>query len=130
MRTLLACFLTLAFSAVVGASGAQAASINGSWRGEGIVKLTSGDTERVRCRINYEESTGRTFVLHVSCAHTNGMFEQSGRIVQISADRYTGRIYNQQYGVAGEVSISVNGSRQTITARSPKGSATVNLTRQ
>ncbi len=130
MRTLLACFLILAFSAIAGVSGVQAASINGSWRGEGIVKLPSGDTERVRCRISYEESTGRTFLLHVSCAHTNGIFEQSGRIVQISADRYTGRLYSQQYGVTGQVSISVNGRQQTITARSPKGSATVNLTRQ
>jgi hypothetical protein len=88
MRYVLACLLALAVGALAGASASQAASIGGSWRGEGTVKLTSGEAEKVRCRIS------------------------------------------DQYGVTGEVSISVNGSRQTITAKSPKGSARIVLTKQ
>lgn len=130
MRVVLAGFLALALGAVGGVSVANAASIDGSWHGEGTVKLASGEAEKVRCRIRYQESTGRTFIINVTCAHTHGIFEQSGRIVQVSGSQYSGRLYSNQYGVAGDVRISVNGSRQTITAKSPKGSARITLTKQ
>lgn len=130
MRYVFACLLAIAFGAFAGAEAAKAAPIAGSWSGNGAVKLNSGDVENVRCRIRYENSTGRTVVLHVTCAHSNGTFKVSGRIVKLNESRYSGRLYSDQYGVAGNVSVSVSGSRQTLTAKSPKGSATVTLTRQ
>lgn len=131
MRYVFVCLLAFTFGLFPGERAAEAASIEGSWSGSGTVKLTEGGVERVRCRIRYEKSTGRTFVLHVTCAHSNGTFRVSGRIVRLSGgNRYSGRLYSDQYSVAGDVGISVSGSRQTLTAKSTKGTATVKLTKQ
>jgi hypothetical protein len=126
MRTFLTTFLTL----LLGANAAWAASIAGNWQGSGRVKLSGGQVENVRCRVSYEESTGRTFVITATCAHSNGIFKQSGRVVQINDSTYTGRLYSEQYGVAGDLSVRVSGSRQTVTATSKNGSATLSLSRQ
>ncbi|MDH3579988.1 MAG: hypothetical protein OEM91_05100 [Hyphomicrobiales bacterium] len=131
MRYVLLCLLTFTFGTLLGEHAANAASIEGNWSGSGTVRLTEGGTEAVRCRIRYEKGSGRTFVLHVTCAHSNGTFKVSGRIVQLSGgNRYSGRLYSDQYSVAGDVGISVSGTRQTLTAKSKKGSATVKLTKQ
>ncbi len=130
MRYVLVCLLAFTFGLSLGEHAAQAASIEGSWSGSGTVRLTEGGVERVRCRIRYEKGSGRTFTLHVTCAHSNGTFRVSGRIVQLSGNKYSGRLYSEQYSVAGDIGISVSGSRQTLTAKSTKGTATVKLTKQ
>lgn len=130
MRYVLMCLLVFTFGSLTGEHAANAASIEGSWSGSGTVRLTEGGTEAVRCRIRYEKGSGRTFVLHVTCAHSNGTFKVSGRIVQLNGSQYSGRLYSDQYSVAGDVGISVSGTRQTLTAKSKKGSATVKLTKQ
>lgn len=108
---------------------AQPASIEGSWRGDGIATLKDGQKENVRCRISYEKSTGRTFVIAAKCAHANGSFEQSGRVTQLGENSYSGRLYSEQYSVSGEVTITVTGTTQTVTAVSEKGQATLVLSR-
>jgi len=126
MRT----FLAISAALMLTASAAWAASIEGNWQGSGRVKLSGGQVENVRCRVSYEASTGRTFVITATCAHSNGIFKQSGRVVQINDSTYTGRLYSDQYGVAGDLSVRVSGSRQTVTAKSNNGSATLTLSRQ
>ena len=130
MRFLLASSLALALGALVSTSPAEAASITGSWSGGGTVHLTSGHVETVRCRVSYEKSTGRTFLLHATCATTAGTFKQSGRIVKLSGTRYSGRLYSDQYDVSGDVKISVNGRRQTVSVSSPKGSGRLSLSKR
>ena len=130
MRYVFACLLTIVVGAFAGVDIAKAASIVGSWSGGGSVKLTSGQVEKVRCRIRYEKGSGRTVVLYVKCAHSNGSFQVSGRIVKLSNSYYSGRLYSEQYGTAGDVGVSVSGNRQTVTAKSSKGTATVMLTKQ
>ena len=130
MRYVFACLLTIVVGAFAGVDIAKAASIVGSWSGGGSVKLTSGQVENVRCRIRYEQGSGRTVVLYVTCAHSNGTFQVSGRIVKLGNSNYSGRLYSEQYGTAGAVSISVRGNRQTLKAKSSKGTATVMLTKQ
>ena len=130
MRYVFACLLTIIVGAFAGVDVAKAASIVGSWSGGGSVKLMSGQVEKVRCRIRYEKGSGRTVVLYVKCSHSNGSFQVSGRIVKLSNSYYSGRLYSEQYGTAGDVRISLNGNRQTLTAKSSKGTATVILTKQ
>ena len=130
MRYAFACLLALALGAFQSADAAKAASIEGSWSGGGTVRLATGGVEVVRCRMRYEKSTGRTFLIHVVCAHANGTFNVSGRIVKLSASRYSGRLYSDQYSVSGDVGIRVSGTRQTVTAKSSKGTATVTLTKR
>ncbi|MHA1165256.1 MAG: hypothetical protein ACTSP0_06695 [Alphaproteobacteria bacterium] len=130
MRYILACLLAMVFGAFAGADGAKAAPITGSWKGNGSVRLTSGQVEKLRCRIRYEQGSGRTVVLYVSCAHANGTFKVSGRIVKMSNSYYSGRLYSEQYGTAGDVGVKVSGNRQTVKAKSSKGTATLLLMKQ
>lgn len=130
MRYGFAFLIALAVGTSMVAAPANAGSIVGAWRGDGLVNLKSGNSEPIRCRLQYEEGSGRTFVVHVTCSHANGIFKTSGRIVKLSDTRYSGRLYSEQHDVAGQVSISVNGSRQVIKASSSKGTAIVNVTRQ
>lgn len=109
---------------------ADADSIIGSWRGTGIARPKDGEPEKVSCRVSYTAGSGRTYVLNASCATTGGTFQQSGRVVALGGNRYTGRIYNSQYDATGSVSVRVNGDRQTVTVSSSKGSANVTLRRQ
>lgn len=108
---------------------AQAGSIEGNWNGSGVAVLKSGEKEPIRCRISYEKSSGRTFTISANCAHANGTFQQSGRIVQTSETSFSGRLYSDQYSVAGDISISLTGSSQTLKAVSEKGQATLTLTK-
>jgi len=130
MRNLVIGCLTLLMGLAAGAVGANAASVEGSWSGSGTVRLKTGQVEPIRCRIKYEASTGRTFVMTVNCAHANGTFKQSGRIVKKSSSRYTGSLYSKDYGVSGNITISVNGRSQTLSAKSAKGTARIKLNKR
>lgn len=127
MRIISAAILALALGLPMTTSPASAASIAGSWSGRGTIRLTSGQVEPVSCSMSYEKSTGRTYVISARCSTTAGVFEQSGRVVQISSNRYTGRLYSDQYAVSGDLRISVSGSSQTVHISSPKGSGSLKL---
>jgi hypothetical protein len=112
------------------AAKAQGASIEGTWSGGGTAELKSGEKEVVRCRIRYTKDTGRTYLIHANCSVPGaGRYEETGRIVQLSETNFTGRLYSEQYSVSGEITITVRGNSQTLTAVSEKGRATVVLNR-
>jgi hypothetical protein len=130
MRFFLGFAMAMAIGLFTGITDTSAAAIKGTWAGGGTVKLNTGQVERVRCRIRYEESSGRTFVIYANCSHANGTFQQSGRIVKRSSTSYSGSLYSDQYSISGDLLISVSGNRQTISAKSSKGSAKIVLTKQ
>lgn len=132
MRIISATMLTLALSLLLAAS-ASAASILGSWSGRGSVTLIpSGHVEPLSCKVSYVkgDDKGKTFVLHAICATTAGTFVQTGRVVKRSASKYVGRLYSDQYAVAGNVTIILNGSRQTVKLTSERGRGKINLKRR
>lgn len=130
MRFALTFVVAVATGLFAGISDSHAATIIGTWNGGGTVKLTNGEVEKVRCRIRYEEGSGRTFIIYANCSHANGTFQQSGRVVRRSSSSYSGSLYSDQYSVSGDVNISVSGKRQTLSAKSAKGSARITLTKQ
>ncbi len=133
MRFLPATVLALALGMPTMASVASAQSILGSWSGRGSVTLIpSGQVEPVSCRVSYEkgDDKGRTFVLNANCATTAGTFAQSGRVVKLRSGRYSGSLYSDQYAVSGKVTVSVSGSSQTVSVRSPKGKGLLKLTKR
>jgi len=127
MRIISAAVLALALGFPISASMASAASIAGSWSGRGTIRLTTGQVEPVSCSVRYEKSTGRTYLVHARCSTTAGVFVQSGRIVQRSSSKYSGRLYSEQYAVSGDLNISLSGSRQTVRVSSSKGSGSLKL---
>jgi len=131
MRFVLVCLLTALVGLPAFASGAKADPLVGAWSGGGTIKLTNGGLEKVSCRIRYEDGGGKTFVLNAVCATTAGTISQSGRVVKRSGSRYTGRLYNDEYSVSGDVSVSLSGgSKQTLRVSSPKGSGSISLRRR
>ena len=130
MRTILAGLLALTLGAFTGAGDATAASIVGAWSGGGTIKLASGGTEVVRCRVSYSKDTEKTYGLSAVCATTAGTISQSGRVVRVRGNSYSGRLYSKEYSVSGKIFISVRGSRQTLTVNSPKGSGRLTLNRR
>ncbi len=131
MGYIVAFVLTFAVSMLTGGHTAQAASIAGSWSGSGFVQLKTGQKERVRCRVSYSKSTGRTFGLSATCASTAGTISQSGRVVQLKGgNRYSGRLYNPEHNVAGKIVVSVNGLHQTVTVTSSQGQGKFTLRRR
>ncbi len=127
MRIISAAVLALALGFPITASMASAASILGSWSGRGTIRLSSGQVEPVSCSVRYEKSSGRTYLIHARCSTTAGVFEQTGRVVQRSANKFSGRLYSDQYAVSGDLSISVSGTRQTVRVSSPKGTGSLKL---
>ncbi len=127
MRIISAAVLALMLGLPMTASLASAASIAGSWSGRGTIRMVSGQLEPVSCSVRYEKSTGRTFLLHARCSTTAGVFEQSGRVVQRSSGKYSGRLYSDQYAVSGDLNISLSGSSQVVRISSPKGTGSLRL---
>lgn len=133
MRFILAGVLAVAVGGVVGLGNpttAQAASLTGAWSGGGTVKLKTGHKERVRCRVRYTKGSGKTYGVSATCATTAGTISQSGRVVKVRGNRYSGRLYNADYAVSGRISISVSGKRQTVTVTSPKGNGRLSLSKR
>ncbi len=132
MRIIPAAVLAMALGMPIATSASAAANIIGSWSGRGSVTLTSGQVEPVSCRVSYEkgDDKGKTFVLNATCATTAGSFVQSGRVSKRSSSSYSGSLYSDQYAVSGKVTVSVNGSNQTIRVSSKKGRGSLSLRRQ
>ena len=127
MHYIFVCLLILAFGTLTSANSAEAASLPGAWRGGGVVKLNSGAVEKIRCRVSYEKSLGKTFEFHAKCSTTAGMISQSGRVVQLNRSHYRGRLYNSDYSVSATIKVTVSGRRQIVTATSSEGSIRLTL---
>ena len=122
----------LSATAIAGfaAPAANADVLSGAWSGGGTVRLTSGQVEKVRCRVSYSKSTGKTYLINATCSSTGGTFAQTGRVVQLSGNRFRGRLYSDEYEVSGNISISVRGKRQTVSVSSAKGTGSLALSKR
>ena len=126
MRTISCFVLSLAIAGLAVTSQAQSASLEGLWSGSGTVRYQGG-SERVSCRVTYSPSSGRTWEFSANCATASISFQQRGRLIKVGASRYSGSVYNDQYSVAGKISVSVSGSRQSVRVSNPQGSASLTL---
>ncbi len=85
-----AAILSLIFLAVALTSARAApATIEGSWRGSGIVTYRNG-ADNLRCRVRYTRLTAKSFAVSSQCATESGRYELTGRVVNVGGNRYTG----------------------------------------
>ena len=105
----------------------QADPIEGSWRGSGIMKPSSGDKEKVRCKMSYSKEAEKVFSFNATCAATSGNFSQYGEVNKVKGNRYIVTIYSSKNSATGRFRVVVNGSGQTINISSNKGSGRMNL---
>lgn len=103
-----------------------AASLEGSWRGSGIVSHR-GSADAMRCRVSFARVSAKSFALSSQCATETGRYDASGRVVSSGANRYFGLVQGQ--GVSGKVVIVQHGNRLSVTVTSRRGSAKLSLSR-
>lgn len=122
--------LVAAALALAAPGSASAASLDGTWSGGGFVKPSSGNSEKVRCRVSYDRQTDKVFGVTATCATPSNKIYQTGTVLKVSEDRYVGDFYNGQFDISGRVRVTVQGSRQTVTFSSAKGTGKMELRRR
>lgn len=125
-RTSIAAAL-LVFSWATSAPGVMAAGLfsglAGSWRGEGSIAWTTGETERIRCTATYEvEKDGNQLIQNLNCAtDSTKLTVKSDITFNSKAGSITGTWTETNYGIAGVVSGSAStGKIQAIVKSTDK----------
>ena len=117
----------------------------GSWSGDGTIKLASGDSERLRCRVTYAVGKGGNSLRQdLRCASDSYKLDVESEIsYNADAGRVSGTWAEKNYSTGGflsgtvsggdirarvdgrsfaaEVAVQTNGNQQSVTIR-PEGS--------
>jgi CBS domain-containing protein len=107
----------------------QQATLDGMWNGGGTVILPSGDRERARCRATFKTRSANRVDMSAVCSTASTRIAQSGQLARTSANRFSGELYNPEYGVSGSIVIVVQGSRLTASVNGGGGMANFTLTK-
>ncbi len=122
----------LAAYAVVAATPASAqsafAGMHGAWSGSGMISLSDGSKERLRCRASYRVSAGdSTLQQSLRCASDSYKFELSSDVVS-EGGRVSGSWSETSRGVSGTLQGRASGGRINVVADSPVFTANIVLT--
>jgi hypothetical protein len=119
----------IALVASVTAALAAPATIEGSWRGSGIVTYGHG-ADNVQCRVRYTRATTKSFAVSSLCATESSHYELTGRVINVGGNRYTGWVQGTQSNQGGgRVQLVQHGNRLAVTVTSQQGSARLTLAR-
>ncbi len=108
-------------------SGADSVSLDGSWRGSGWIKFNNGKRERVSCKAYYSRVSATEFSLRANCATKSAKATQTARVYKTGKSKYSGNFFNQEFGVSGNIYVSVKGRSQHVRLSGAGGSATFRL---
>jgi hypothetical protein len=125
MRHILILF-AIALGAAITVAHAAPATIEGSWKGSGIVTYRNG-ADNVQCRVIYTRSTPRTYAVSSHCATETGRYDLSGSVTAVGGNRYSGWVKSGRQ--SGRVVLVQHGNRLSVTVTSKRGSARLTLAR-
>ena len=112
------------------AASAQQSAISGSWRGNGVVNLTTGEKEKVRCRATFKPWSKSTVRMNAVCATAAARVSQTAFLKRRgSRNRYAGTFHNPEYGVSGQIRVTIRGRRMSAALSSDVANATLHLRR-
>ena len=102
----------------------------GSWSGDGTIKLSSGDSERIRCRVSYVvEGSGNKLRQDLRCASDSYKLDVKSEIsYNADAASVSGTWSEKNYGVAGFLSGSAKGGAIRARVDGQNFTATVEMT--
>jgi hypothetical protein len=103
-----------------------ASSLQGQWRGSGVVTHRKAKNA-VQCRVSFQRISNTAFSVSSQCSSETGRYEVKGRVAASGSNRYSGSVQGE--GVTGTASIVQNGNRLSVTVTSRRGSATLSLSR-
>jgi hypothetical protein len=123
-------FLALA-CAVVAITGysapSHAASLSGTWSGNGYVQPSNGQRESVRCRVTYSQQSDKVFGVSAVCASPSAKIRQTGEVLMVNESRFVGDFYNSDFDISGRVNVSIIGNSQTVSFKSSSGHGSLSL---
>jgi murein DD-endopeptidase MepM/ murein hydrolase activator NlpD len=126
MRIILILSLVVAAMAFAPVPANAVTSLEGSWRGSGIVKYKGG-ADKMRCRVHFSRAGATSFGVSSDCATETGRYAASGRVVASGSNRYFGLVQGE--GVTGKVVIVQHGRSLSVSVTSRRGSAKLSLSR-
>ena len=107
---------------------AQQAGLAGNWSGGGTMVLSSGNSEKVRCRATFR-LIGNGATMSAICANATARIIQTADLTRVSAGRYIGDFTNAEYGITGSIRITQTGNSLSAALAGGGGSASINLSR-
>ena len=128
MRHGFALILTGAISAFLIAAAPTAPSLEGYWKGSGIVSH-KGAEDRVQCRVRYTHAGGKSFSYTATCAMESGKYDLTGSVTNTSGSRYSGTVVGGREGSreTGRVFLIQRGKSLSVSVTSRSGSARMTL---
>lgn len=105
--------LALALTVAGPASSAPFSNLPGKWSGTGKIRVKGQDTERLRCRANYQPrgSSGTTIAIRLACDSDSYKFELVGDFNADSGNAISGRWTENTRNVGGTAIGKVAGDR-------------------
>ena len=118
----------VATSALLTGAKESAPSLEGYWKGSGIV-THKGANDRVECRVRYTRAGGRSFSYTATCAMESGKYDLTGSVTNTSGSRYSGTVVGGSEGSreTGRVSLIQRGKLLSVNVTSHSGSARMTL---
>ncbi len=132
-RTKVAAALLVASCATAVPSAVAAglfAGLSGSWRGDGSIAWSTGETERIRCTAVYEvEKEGNQLIQTLTCAtDSTRLIVKSDITYNPDAGAISGTWVETSYGVSGRVTGSANAARIQAVVQSADRRFTARVT--
>jgi hypothetical protein len=128
MRHSFALISIAAISTLLTAAKAPAPSLEGYWKGSGIVSH-KGAEDRVECRVRYTRAGDRSFSYTATCAMESGKYDLTGSVTNTSGNRYSGTVVGGSEGSreTGRVLLVQRGKYLSVSVTSRSGSARMTL---
>src|SRR5262245_44524317 len=118
--------VVLLVSCAAFAPALAATSLQGQWRGSGVVTHRNAK-DAVRCRVSFQRLSATAFSVSSQCTTETGRYDVTGRVAAAGSNRYSGPVQGQ--GVSGVAVVVVRGNRLSVTVSSKRGSASLSLSR-
>jgi hypothetical protein len=130
MRHSFALISIVAISVLLIAAKAPAPSLEGYWKGSGIVSH-KGANDRVQCRVRYTRAGDRSFSYTANCATESGKYDLTGSVTNTSGNRYSGTVVGGSEGSreTGRVFLLQRGKYLSVSVTSRSGTARMTLTK-
>src|SRR5262249_50666514 len=104
-----------AIAALLTAAAQPAPSLDGDWKGSGIVSSNLGVADHADCQVQYTRAGERSFSYKATCTTESGTYDLTGSVTNTSGDRYSGTVSGDQQGrEKGHVSLIQRGKYLSV----------------
>lgn len=128
MRNGFALISIAAIGALLIAAKARAPSLEGDWKGSGVVS-NNILADHAECEVRYSRAGDRSFSYTATCTTESGKYDLTGSVTNTSGGLYSGTVVSggQQDRETGHVLLIQRGRYLSVSVTSSSGSAHITL---